>query len=600
MEMLRQKLSLLPEKPGVYLMKDSSGKIIYVGKAKVLKNRVRSYFTGSHDGKTQKMIGNIADFEYMVTDSEVEALVLECNLIKKHNPKFNVLLRDDKSYPYLTITEETHPRIMVTRQIKPGNGKYFGPYPNATAAREAARLLNRLFPFRKCRQIPHRPCLYFHLEQCLGPCCQSIPPQSYEEMRKEVTKFLKGGQEKIVQLLEEKMLSASDSLRFELAQEYRDLINSLKALAEKQNITLTDFTDRDVLGYATSADLMCVQIFYLRQGKLLARDSFVFPYYAEAEDAFISFVAQFYSEHPVWPQEILLPPCDTEALGRLFPVGVPKRGQKRDLVELATTNAQTTIHDEVSLEAKRAEEIKQALATLAELLNLPDVSLIEAFDISNTAGTNPVAGMVQFLHGKPNRTGYRKFGIQPMETSDDTASLRQVVERRYARLLAEAAPFPDLILVDGGKGQIRAACQALDKLALTLPVAGLVKDDRHRTAGLLNMEGDLLPLPHNSPLFHLLERIQDEVHRFAITFHRQQRAKKMILSALDGIPGIGPRRRQLLLRHFQSVEAIRLAGLPELLAAGLPQNTAQAVYDFFRQQQAAAVQSEVPAESPPG
>lgn len=581
MELLRQKLSLLPEKPGVYLMKDTSGQIIYVGKAKILKNRVRSYFSGSHDGKTQKMIGNIANFEYIVTDSEVEALVLECNLIKKHNPKYNILLRDDKSYPYLIITEEAHPRLMVTRQVKEGSGKYFGPYPNATAAREAARLLNRLFPFRKCRQIPNRPCLYYHLGQCLGPCCDNIPPAAYEKMRKEVTTFLKGGQAKIIQLLEEKMRMAAEALQFELAQEYRDLIEKLKGLAERQNITLTDFADRDVLGYATTTDQLCVQIFYLRQGKLLARDSFVFPYYSEPEEAFISFVAQFYSENSLQPQEILLPACDATALARLFPVNIPKRGQKRDLVELASTNAQTLLHDEVTLETRHLDEIKQALDTLAQSLNIPGVSLIEAFDISNTAGTNPVAGMVQFLHGKPQRTGYRKFRIQPMEASDDTAAMRQIIERRYSRLLAEGTSLPDLILVDGGKGQIRAAREALGKLALALPVAGMVKDDRHRTAGLLDPEGDLISLPRNSPVFHLLERIQAEVHRFAITFHRQQRAKNMLLSALDGIPGVGPKRRQLLLRHFKSLEEIRQADVQELQAAGLPQNAAQAVQDFF-------------------
>ncbi|MHB1651173.1 MAG: excinuclease ABC subunit UvrC [Desulfitobacteriaceae bacterium] len=582
MELLRQKLSLLPEKPGVYLMKDSLGLIIYVGKAKVLKNRVRSYFNGSHDGKTQKLIGEIVDFEYIITDSEVEALVLECNLIKKHNPKYNILLRDDKSYPYLTITEEPHPRILVTRQVKAGKGKYFGPYPNATAAREAARLLNRLFPFRKCRQIPNRPCLYYHLGQCLGPCIEKVPSGAYEEIRQEVSKFLRGGQDKIIQLLDEKMLSASEALHFERAQEYRNLIQDLKRLTQKQNITLTDFVDRDVIGYATNDEQICIQIFYLRQGKLLARDSFLFPYYEEPEEALISFLAQFYTENPVWPQEILLPPCDSSLIARLFPIIIPKRGQKRELVELATTNAQTILHDEVTLEARRLDQVKEALSGLAKSIEIPKVSLIEAFDISNTAGTNPVAGMVQFQNGKPNRTGYRKFRVQALEILDDTAAMRQVIQRRYTRIMAEDSPLPDLVLVDGGKGQIRAAKEALAHLNIFLPVAGMVKDDRHRTAGLLNEEGNLIPLERNSPTFHLIERIQDEVHRFAITFHRQQRAKNMILSALDGIPGVGPKRRQLLLQYFKSLEDINNASFADLLAAGLPQNAASAVREYFR------------------
>lgn len=581
MDLLSQKLILLPEKPGVYLMKNSSGQIIYVGKAKSLRNRVRSYFTGSHDGKTQKLIGDIFDFEYILTDSEVEALVLECNLIKEYNPKYNILLRDDKSYPYLVITEETHPRILVTRQIKNKSGKYFGPYPNATAAREAARLLNRLFPFRKCHKIPNRPCLYYHLGQCLGPCTNEIHPSSYDETRKEVMKFLRGGQDKIIQLLENKMYSASEALQFERAQEYHNLIEDLKRLAEKQNITLTDFVDRDVIGYATSPDQMCVQIFYLRQGKVLARDSFLFPYYDEPEESFISFIMQFYTDNPILPQEILLPPCEVSALSKLFPISIPKRGPKKDLVILAATNAKTILHDEITLETHRIDQATEALNGLAESLSIPKANLIEAFDISNTAGSYPVAGMIQFQNGVPHRTGYRKYRIQPMENSDDTAAMRQVIGRRYARLLAENTQLPDLILVDGGKGQIKAAIEALSSLKLILPVAGMVKDERHRTSGLLNKIGEYIPLSKNTPTFHLLEKIQNEVHRFAITFHRQQRTKSMILSTLDNIPNIGTKRKQLLLQHFKSLEDIRLASIAQFQSAGLTLKAALAVYEYF-------------------
>jgi len=582
MDPFRQKLTLLPDRPGVYLMKDSQGQIIYVGKAKILKNRVKSYFTGSHDGKTARLVSHITDFEYIITDSEVEALVLECNLIKKYNPKYNILLRDDKTYPYLTITEESHPRVLVTRQIKKASGKYFGPYPNATAAKEAARLLNRLFPFRKCRQIPSQPCLYYHLEQCLAPCVENVSPDVYSGMRKEVSTFLKGDQSGILALLQEKMQKASESLQFERAKEYRDLIEDLKQLGEKQNITLNDFIDRDVLGYATTTDQMCIQVFYLRQGKLQARDSFIFPYYEDPEEAFISFVAQFYIERAVWPKEILLPSVESLVLSKLFPISVPQKGKKRELIQMAMTNARTTLHDQITLEVNQQTETGQALSTLGELLNIPAPSRIEAFDISNTAGTHTVAGMVQFVEGKPQRRGYRKFKIRPMETFDDTAAMKQVIQRRYTRLVTENDLLPNLILVDGGKGQITAALKALNELNLAIPVAGMVKNDRHQTHGLLDQSGTQVPLTKSHSTFLLLNRIQDEVHRFAITFHRQQRAKNMTLSALDNIPGIGPKRKQCLLRHFSSLDDIRQASIEELQAAGIPQNAATTIYEHFR------------------
>lgn len=581
MDLLRQKLTFLPEKPGVYLMKNTLEQIIYVGKAKILKNRIRSYFTGSHVGKTGWLVSQIADFEYIMTESEVEALVLECNLIKKHNPKYNILLRDDKTYPYLIITDENHPRILVTRQVKKGRGKYFGPYPHATAAKEAARLLNRLFPFRKCRQIPTRPCLYYHLEQCLAPCVFDVSHNVYVGMRKEVSTFLKGDQSGILALLKGKMQTASEALHFERAKEYRDLIEDLKLLVEKQNITLNDFIDRDVLGYAITTDQICIQVFYLRLGKLLARDSFIFPYFEEPEEAFISFVAQFYMERTVWPQEILLPQLESLVLSSLFPITVPQIGKKRELIQMAMSNAQTTLHEHITLEVRQQSETQLALATLGELLSIPVPSHIEAFDISNTAGTHTVAGMVQFIEGKPQRRGYRKFKIQPMETSDDTAAMGQVILRRYARLVSENNPLPNLILVDGGKGQINAAIKALKELNLTIPVAGMVKNDRHQTHGLLDRSGTPVALPKSHPTFYLLGRIQDEVHRFAITFHRQQRAKNMTLSALDNIAGIGPKRKQRLLRHFSSLDDIQRASIEELQEAGLPQSAAAVIYQYF-------------------
>jgi len=581
MDLLRQKLTLLPEKPGVYLMKDTQEQIIYVGKAKVLKNRVKSYFTGSHNGKTALLVSQIVDFEYILTESEVEALVLECNLIKKYNPKYNILLRDDKTYPYLIITDENHPRILVTRQVKKGSGKYFGPYPNATSAKEAARLLNRLFPFRKCRHIPSRPCLYYHLEQCLAPCVKDISKNTYTEMCKDVAMFLKGDQTEILNLLTQKMMSASENLQYERAQEYRDLIEDLKRLGEKQNITLNDFIDRDVIGYAKTSDQLCIQVFYLRQGKLLTRDSFIFPYYEDPEEAFSSFVAQFYLDRAVWPQEILLPSNQFQPLSSLFPVTIPQKGKKRELIQMAMSNAQTTLHDQITLEIRQQTENQLALTTLGDILEIPAPHRIEVFDISNTAGSNSVAGMIQLIDGKPQRKGYRKFKIQPMEKSDDTAAMEQVIYRRYARLVSENEPLPNLIIVDGGKGQIHAALNALNKLSVDVPIAGLIKDDRHQTHGLLNQSGQPVSLAKNHPAFYLLTRIQNEVHRFAITFHRQQRAKDMTLSLLDNIPGIGPKRKRCLLQHFSSIEAIQRADIPELQAAGLPQNSAIQIYNFF-------------------
>lgn len=580
--MLHDKLKILPDRPGVYLMQDSSGSVIYVGKAKSLKNRVRSYFTGSHDAKTAALISQIVDFEYILTGSEVEALVLECNLIKKHDPKYNIMLKDDKTYPYLVVSDEPHPRLLVTRRLQKGTGQYFGPYPNGRSAKEAARLLNRLFPFRKCRHIPAQPCLYYELGQCLGPCINKISPDEYQAMSREVLSFLRGDQSKIIAELTAKMSLAAEALQFERAREYRDLINDLKLLNEKQNITLNDFVDRDVIGYALSKDQICVQLFYFRQGKLVSRDNFVFPYYEEAEEALTSFLAQYYLDNPAWPQEILLPPLANLTLTQLLPAAIPQRGKKLELVRFAMSNAQTSLQNQITLEEQRQAELTQALAFLGERLGIAPPGVIETFDISHTAGTHAVAGMIQLRQGKPSRSNYRKYKLLPMETSDDTASIRQVVSRRYTRLVAEGVSLPDLILVDGGKGQIHAASEALKQLGLSLPVAGIYKDSHHRTAGLLNSSGQILDIARSSPAFRLLESIQEEVHRFAVTFHRQQRSKNMTLSSLDGISGIGPKRKQALLRYFKSIAKIRSATLEQLQAAGLTRQAAQTVYEHFR------------------
>jgi len=582
LETIRKKLNLLPERPGVYLMKNAAGKIIYVGKAKILKNRVRSYFTGSHDQKTQKLISEIADFEYILTSSEVEALLLECNLIKKYRPQYNIMLRDDKTYPYILITAEEHPRIIVTRQVNKKKGKYFGPYPNATAARETARLLNRFLPFRKCRQIPQKQCLYYHIGQCLAPCTQEIKPEQYEDLVEKANQFLRGNQKIIISWLEQKMKEASESLQFEAASEYRDLIEDLKKIKEKQNITLNDYRNRDIVAYAANEELISIQIFCFRQGKLVTRDSFIFPYFFDPEESFISFLVQYYSNNAVVPDEICIPELTSTSVLDLLPVTVPKRGKIREIIDLALTNAQTALEEKVKLETDKNEEITKALSELAQMLNIPQVQVIEAFDISQLGGTNVVGGMIQFQDGKPCRSNYRKFNISPEEQiNDDTAYLKHVVFRRYRRLLDEATPLPDLILVDGGKGQVNAALAALKELDLTIPVAGMVKNERHETRSLISSAGLELHLKGKPQVFHLIQRIQEEVHRFAITFHRQQRIRSMISSELDGIPGIGVKRKRLLLQYFKSMEAIKQATVEELKKSGLPSKTAQTVFDYF-------------------
>ncbi|MGI6449484.1 MAG: excinuclease ABC subunit UvrC [Desulfitobacteriia bacterium] len=583
MDLLRKKLSLLPDKPGVYLMKNAAGKIIYVGKAKVLKNRVRSYFSGSHDQKTQKLVSEIRDFEYIVTSSEVEALLLECNLIKKYNPQYNIMLRDDKSYPYIVLTSEKHPRILVTRQVQKKKGKYYGPYPNATAARETARLLNRLLPLRKCNQIPAKPCLYYHLAQCLGPCHKDVAPEEYAEILDKANQYLRGNQKSIISWLEEKMKAAAEALQFEAAREYRDLIADLQKISEKQNITLNDFKNRDIVAYHTNEELISIQVFCFRQGKLITRDGFIFPYYAEPEDTFITFLVQYYSEKAAIPEEICVPELNSTSVLDILPLSIPKRGKNRELINLAQTNAQTVLEEKIKLEKEKTEEINRTLVGLAEVLHITKAQVIEAFDISSLAGTNIVGGMIQFRGGRPSRANYRKFNIEPLENNnDDTAYLKHVISRRYARLLKEDQPLPDLILVDGGKGHVRAALEALQELQIRLPVAGMVKDERHETRGLLNSRGQEIDLTSKPEVFRLIQQVQEEVHRFAITFHRQQRQKNMTASELDNIPGIGAKRKRLLLRVFKSLDHIKGASPEELIQAGLPSNTAAEVYNYFQ------------------
>ncbi|MEK5339986.1 excinuclease ABC subunit UvrC [Weizmannia sp. FSL W8-1119] len=575
-ETIRNKLALLPAQPGCYLMKDRQGTIIYVGKAKILKNRVRSYFSGSHDAKTQRLVSEIEDFEYIVTSSNIEALILEINLIKKHDPKYNIMLKDDKTYPYIKLTHERHPRLITTRKVKKDKGKYFGPYPNVQAANETKKLLDRLYPLRKCTNMPDRVCLYYHLGQCLAPCVNEVKEETYKEITDQITRFLNGGYTEIKKELEEKMHEAAEKLEFERAKEYRDQIANIEMTMEKQKITMTDFTDRDIFGYAVDKGWMCVQVFFMRQGKLIERDVSLFPSYDEPEEEFLSYLGQFYAkpEH-IKPKEVLITEkADRELAEQLLEIKVlqPKKGQKRELVLMAEKNAKIALKEKFALIERDEERTIKAVENLGEKLDIYTPHRIEAFDNSNIQGTNPVSAMVVFVDGKPAKKEYRKYKIKTVEGPDDYESMREVIRRRYIRALRENLPLPDLIIIDGGKGQIDAARDVLEnELGLEIPLGGLAKDEKHNTSQLLfGNPLEVVPLGRNSQEFYLLQRIQDEVHRFAITFHRELRGKSAFQSALDDIPGIGPKRKKQLLRHFGSLKKMKQAKLEEFVEAGIP------------------------------
>lgn len=578
---IKNKLLLLPDQPGCYLMKDRQGTIIYVGKAKILKNRVRSYFTGSHDGKTLRLVNEIEDFEYIVTSSNMEALLLEINLIKKHDPKYNVMLKDDKSYPFIKLTAERHPRLITTRKVKKDKGKYFGPYPNVQAANETKKLLDRIYPLRKCSTLPDRVCLYYHLGQCLAPCIHEVSEQQYKQIVDEIARFLNGGYKDIKKDLTDKMTAAAEELDFEKAKELRDKIVHIDATMEKQKITTTDFTDRDVFGFAVDKGWMCVQVFFIRQGKLIERDVSMFPIYNESEEEILTFLGQFYTKaNHFKPREILVPDTvHSEMAEALLKVKVlkPQKGKKKELVKLASKNAKIALQEKFSLIERDEERTIRAVENLGSQLGIYTPHRIEAFDNSNIQGTNPVSAMIVFIDGKPEKREYRKYKIKTVQGPDDYDSMREVVRRRYSRVLKEELPLPDLIIIDGGKGHVEAVRDVLEnELNLDIPISGLVKDEKHRTSQLLYGNPlEIIPLARNSQEFYLLQRIQDEVHRFAITFHRQLRGKNAFQSILDDIPGIGEKRKKQLLKTFGSVKRMKEASLGEFTEIGIPTNVAE-------------------------
>ncbi|MEF2093768.1 excinuclease ABC subunit UvrC [Peribacillus frigoritolerans] len=582
-QQIKNKLALLPDQPGCYLMKDRQGTIIYVGKAKVLKNRVRSYFTGSHDGKTFRLVNEIEDFEYIVTSSNIEALILELNLIKKHDPKYNVMLKDDKTYPFIKLTAERHPRLIITRKVKKDKGKYFGPYPNAFAANETKKLLDRIYPLRKCNTLPDRVCLYYHLGQCLAPCVYDVEEQEYKKMVDDINRFLNGGHTEIKKELTEKMLEASEDLDFERAKEFRDKIAHIDITMEKQKMMTTDFIDRDVFGFAYDKGWMCVQVFFVRQGKLIERDVSLFPVYDEPEQELLTFLGQFYEiTNHFKPKEILLPESvDAEMAEGLLGVKTihPKRGAKKDMLKLANKNASIALQEKFSLIERDEERTINAVENLGKQLGIYTPHRIEAFDNSNIQGSDPVSALVVFIDGKPEKREYRKYKIKTVQGPDDYESMREVVRRRYSRVLKEGLPLPDLIIIDGGKGHVEAVRDILEnELGLDIPLSGLIKDEKHRTSQLMiGNPLELVPLDSRSQEFYLLQRIQDEVHRFAITFHRQLRGKNAVHSQLDDIPGVGEKRRKQLLRHFGSLKKIKEATAEEIMEAGMPKGVAEGI-----------------------
>lgn len=581
--LIKSKLELLPTSPGCYIHKDKNGTIIYVGKAKNLRNRVRSYFRGSHDTKTEALVSEIVDFEFIVTESNIEALLLEINLIKENKPKYNIMLKDDKSYPFIKITNERYPRLIITRQVKKDGGLYFGPYPDVGAANEIKRLLDRIFPFRKCTNPPSKVCFYYHLGQCMAHTVCHKDEAYFKGMAQEVSDFLKGQDDKIIDELKLKMNTAAQNMEFERAAEYRDLIQAIGTLRTKQRVMAKDLQNRDVFGYYVDKGWMCVQVFFVRQGKLIERDVNLFPYYNDPDEDFLTYVGQFYQEKShLIPNEILIPQdIDEEPVKALVDTKVlkPQRGEKKQLVNLAIKNARVSLEQKFNLLEKSMEKTQGAIENLGKLLQIPTPVRIESFDNSNIMGTSPVSAMVVFVNGKPSKKDYRKYKIKTVVGPDDYASMREVIRRRYSRVMRDGLTPPDLIVIDGGQGQVNIAKQVIqEELGLDIPIAGLQKNDKHQTHELLF--GDplqVIELSRTSQEFFLLQRIQDEVHRFAITFHRQLRSKNSFSSQLDGIEGLGPKRKQLLMKHFKSLTKIKEATVDEIVTVGIPRVVAEAV-----------------------
>lgn len=582
--MLKEKLLLLPNKPGCYLMKDKNGVIIYVGKANNLKNRVNSYFKSSHTGKTKVLVSNIVDFEYIITNSELEALLLEINLIKEHNPKYNVLLKDDKSYPYIEITDEKVPRLLIVRpsKLRKKNHKLYGPYPNSTAAKKTIELLNRLYPLRKCKTMGKRECLYYHIGECLGYCCNKIDKQEIDSMVSEITRFLKGEDKIILDKIDAMMESAISKLNFEKAKELNELKEFVNVTLRKQLIDLNDNIDRDIFGYAVYKGYIGIQVLFLRGGKLIERNSSIYPIITDEVEDLTLFISSFYDKNNIKPKEILIPDIIDDALIKdVLNINVikPVKGKKKELVEMANKNALNTLKEKFELVKANDENALNACCELKDLLGISSANRIETFDNSHLFGTYTVSGMVVFTLGIPDKNNYRKYKILS-DAKDDYHLMKEVIYRRYFRVLMDNLERPDLIIVDGGKAQINAAEEVLNSLNLDIPVCGLIKNEHHKTSSLLYNER-IYDIDKTSNLFHMLERLQDEVHNYTISYHKNIRSKGALSSVLDNVPGIGEVRKRELLKKFPSVTKMKEASVSDLEVV-LPSDVAKNLYEFLK------------------
>lgn len=582
--MFKEKLLLLPNKPGCYLMKDKNGVIIYVGKAKNLKNRVNSYFKSSHTGKTAVLVSNIVDFEYIITNSELEALLLEINLIKKHTPKYNVLLKDDKSYPYIELTNEKVPRLLIVRpnKLKNKNIKLYGPYPNVTAARKTIELLNRLYPLRKCSNMGKKECLYYHIGECLGYCVKKVNEDEIKKITDEITSFLKGNDDVVLKKIDEEMNKCIEKLNFEKASELKELKEFINITLRNQLIDLNDFIDRDIFGYAVYKGYLSIQVLFLRGGKLVGRKSSIYPIISDEIEELTLFISSFYDKNNIKPKEILVPDIiDEKLIKDILNVNVykPVKGKKKELVNLSNKNALNSLKEKFELIKKSDENALNACNELKELLGISSANKIEAFDNSHLFGSYSVSGMITFTLGLPDKNNYRKYKID-IEHHDDFHVMKEVIYRRYYRVLMENLEKPDLIIVDGGKAQITAATTVLKDLNLNIPVCGLVKNDKHRTSDILYND-KLYEIDKTKNLFHMLERIQDEVHNFTIRYHRDIRSKGALASILDDVKGIGEKRKKELLKKYSNINKMKEATVDDLSKI-LPYDIAYNLHEFLK------------------
>ena len=579
---VENKLKLLPDLPGCYLMKDINSKIIYVGKAKNLKNRVRSYFKSAHEGKTAKLVSEIRDFETIVTSTDKEAFLLEITLIQKHKPYYNIKLKRGTGYPYIKITHEKDPTLKIASQVKNDGGSYFGPYPNVYAATETMQLLQKVYPLRRCNGYQKRPCLYYHMGQCLGACFKEVPQSEYDAQIKKIKSFLHGNVAGIKRKLTQQMNKAAEKMEFERAAELRDQIHYVEVTVERQKIISNDNTPRDLFAFYMDKGWLSIQVFFIRQARLMKREKRLFPCIDTPENELASFILQFYNQkNRILPKEILVPQgMEHEILAQILgvPVRTPQRGQKRDLLEMAQKNSRLVLEEKFRLLELDDRKTVGAMNEITDVLGLPHGHRIESFDHSHIQGQDPVSAMVSFLDGRPDKTEYRKYKLKTVTNADEYASTQEVIYRRYSRLLKEHAPLPGLILMDGGVVQINAAKETLvNQLGLQIPVAGMVKNEHHKTADLMTENDEKIGLDPKSEGFYLLQRIQDEVHRFAITFHRQVHSKNSLSSRLETIQGVGPKTRVKLLKNFKSLKKISEASVAELEELGISHKVAETI-----------------------